>query len=107
MHTLRLGEGVVTQANFNNEIGVPLTLLGLRERHRFGVIEMGARVPATSPISAVWCVGRGGGDNAAPAHLEGFGDIVGVARQGEIFANLGEQGVAVINETMHASACGA
>ncbi|MFN2350013.1 MAG: Mur ligase family protein, partial [Thioalkalivibrio sp.] len=36
--------------------------------------------------------------NAGPAHLEGFGSIEGVSRaKGEIFAGLGEQGVAVIN----------
>jgi UDP-N-acetylmuramoyl-tripeptide--D-alanyl-D-alanine ligase len=94
------GEGVVTQANFNNEIGVPLTLLGLRERHRFGVIEMGARSPGDiAYLSGVVRPDVAVVTNAAPAHLEGFGDIAGVARaKGEIFAGLGEQGVAVVNE---------
>ncbi len=94
------GEGVVTQANFNNEIGVPLTLLGLRSRHRFGVIEMGARSPGDiAYLSGVVRPDVAVVTNAAPAHLAGFGDIAGVARaKGEIFTGLGEQGVAVVNE---------
>ena len=36
--------------------------------------------------------------NAGPAHLEGFGDLEGVARaKGEVFARLGSDGLAVIN----------
>lgn len=94
------GEGVVTRGNLNNEIGVPLTLLGLARRHRFAVIEMGARGPG----DIAWLSGIARPDaavvtNAAPAHLAGFGDIAGVARaKGEIFAGLREGGTAVVNE---------
>jgi UDP-N-acetylmuramoyl-tripeptide--D-alanyl-D-alanine ligase len=95
-----LGPGVVTRGNLNNEIGVPLTLLGLRSEHRYAVIEMGARGPG----DIAWLSGLAQPNvavvtNAAPAHLAGFGDIAGVARaKGEIFSGLPEDGVAVINE---------
>ncbi|MGF1546323.1 MAG: UDP-N-acetylmuramoyl-tripeptide--D-alanyl-D-alanine ligase [Thiotrichales bacterium] len=88
-----------TQGNLNNEIGVPLTLLRLRPRHEIAVIEMGANHPGeigyltqlVRPDVALV-------NNAGPAHLEGFGDLDGVARaKGEIYAGLGSDGVAVIN----------
>jgi UDP-N-acetylmuramoyl-tripeptide--D-alanyl-D-alanine ligase len=94
-----LGAGVVTRANLNNEVGAPLTLLGLTPANRYAVIEMGARKPGdiaylagiAAPTVAVIT-------NAAPAHLAGFGDIAGVARaKGEIFAGLPADGIAVMN----------
>lgn len=91
--------GLVTRGNLNNDVGMPLTLLGLTHAHRYAVIEMGASAPGdidyltriASPTAAVIT-------NAAPAHLEGFGDIAGVARaKGEIFNGLGDEGAAVLN----------
>ena len=93
------GQVLATQGNLNNEVGVPLTLLRLDENHRFAVIEMGANGPGeinylsslVKPAVAIIT-------NAAPAHLEGFGDISGVARaKGEIFSGLSADGMAVIN----------
>jgi UDP-N-acetylmuramoyl-tripeptide--D-alanyl-D-alanine ligase len=93
------GETLATRGNFNNDIGVPLTLLRLQKEHRFGVIEMGANHPGeiayltriTRPQVAIL-------NNAAAAHLEGFGSLQGVARaKAEIFEGLGQHGVAVIN----------
>jgi UDP-N-acetylmuramoyl-tripeptide--D-alanyl-D-alanine ligase len=93
------GPVLATRGNLNNEIGVPLTLLHLDEYHRYAVIEMGANGPGeinylsslVKPQVAIIT-------NAAPAHLEGFGDISGVARaKGEIFDNLVDDGTAVIN----------
>lgn len=93
------GPVLATKGNLNNEIGVPMTLLRLEEKHRYAVIEMGANGPGeinylsslVKPRVAIIT-------NAAPAHLEGFGDISGVARaKGEIFNNLAEDGTAVIN----------
>lgn len=94
------GSTLAAEKSFNNEIGVPLTLLRLRASHEFAVIEMGANHPGeiallthvVKPSVAIIT-------NAAPAHLEGFGDIEGVAcAKGEIFQGLGVDGVAVINE---------
>ncbi len=93
------GEVLATRGNLNNDIGVPLTLLRLQERHRYAVIEMGAnhageiRYLCTLARPDVAVV-----TNAAAAHLEGFGSIDGVAKaKGEIFSGLQSDGVAVIN----------
>ncbi len=93
------GEVLATKGNFNNDIGVPLTLMRINSRHRYAVIEMGANhhgeirylTNLAKPTVAMV-------NNAGPAHLEGFGDIAGVARaKGEIFEGLQKGGVAVIN----------
>jgi UDP-N-acetylmuramoyl-tripeptide--D-alanyl-D-alanine ligase len=95
----QLGPGCVTRGNLNNDIGMPLTLLGLRSTHRYAVLEMGmnhkgeieylARI--ARPTVAVI-------NNAAEAHLEGLGSVADVARaKGEIFTGLTENGVAIIN----------
>lgn len=95
----RRGAVLATRGNLNNDIGVPLTLLRLRPEHRYAVIEMGANHPGeiayiaglAAPTVAVVT-------NAGPAHLEGFGNLEGVARaKGEIYQNLAAGGVAVIN----------
>jgi UDP-N-acetylmuramoyl-tripeptide--D-alanyl-D-alanine ligase len=93
------GPGLATQGNLNNDIGVPLTLLRLRERDRYAVIEMGMNHPGeidylthlTRPTIALI-------NNAAAAHLAGLGSVEAVARaKGEIYAGLGDDGIAVIN----------
>ena len=90
---------LATQGNFNNDIGMPLTLLQLREQHRYAVIEMGMSHPGeiayltrlAQPQVAVV-------NNASGAHLQGLGSIAAVARaKGEIFAGLDKSGTAVIN----------
>ena len=92
------GEVLATQGNFNNDIGLPLTLLRMNQEG-FAVIEMGANhsgeiaylTNITKPDVAVIT-------NAGPAHLEGFGSIKGVAEaKGEIYQGLAEQGVAIVN----------
>ncbi|MBL4820684.1 MAG: UDP-N-acetylmuramoyl-tripeptide--D-alanyl-D-alanine ligase [Gammaproteobacteria bacterium] len=93
------GDTLVTRGNLNNAIGVPLTLLEIEARHNFGVIEMGANhadeiaysAALVEPDIAVIT-------NAAPAHLEGFGSLEGVARaKGEIIDSLGSGGIMVLN----------
>ncbi len=88
-----------TRGNLNNDIGVPLTLLRLESRHRFAVIEMGANHPGEIRYSAMYAKPDVALiNNAGPAHIEGFGDIIGVARaKGEIVQSLHEHGVAVLN----------
>ena len=88
-----------TRGNLNNDIGLPLTLLGLSAAHRAAVIEMGMNHPGEiaylAPIGAptVALV-----TNAQRAHLEGMGDLDEVAREkGSIFNGLPADGVAVIN----------
>ncbi len=95
----RVGPTLATQGNYNNEIGVPLTLARLAPEHRFAVIEMGASRPGD--ISYLCEIARpeiGILTNAAAAHLEGFGSLDGVARtKGELFESLAPSGLAVIN----------
>lgn len=93
------GAALVTQGNLNNDIGVPLTLLGLGRGHRHAVIEMGAGRPGDiDRLSRIAHPAVAVITNAAPAHLAGFGDVTGVARaKGEIFNGLDEDGTAVIN----------
>lgn len=88
-----------TRGNLNNDIGLPLTLLGLSPAHRAAVIEMGMNHPGEiaylAPLGAptVALV-----TNAQRAHLEGMGDLDEVAREkGAIFSGLPADGVAVIN----------
>jgi len=84
----------------NNDIGVPLTLLRLSPEHTAAVIEMGANHPKeieyltqlAQPTVALIT-------NAGPAHLEGFGDLDGVAKaKGEIYSSLTDEGTAIINQ---------
>lgn len=93
------GRVLATRGNLNNEIGVPLTLLGLSPNDRAAVIEMGAN--HGGEIRRLCEMARpsvGVITQCAPAHLEGFGSIEGVARaKGEIFDSLPADGVAVIN----------
>jgi UDP-N-acetylmuramoyl-tripeptide--D-alanyl-D-alanine ligase len=95
----RRGKVLATKGNFNNDIGVPLTLLRLEADHEFAVVEMGANhlgeiaytTDMVKPDVATIV-------NAAAAHLEGFGSLLGVARaKSEIFKGLPDHGVAVLN----------
>ena len=95
----RAGPTVATAGNYNNELGVPLTLARLGDDTRFAVLEMGAAGPgdiahlcalATPRIATVL--------NALQAHLDGFGSVADVAAgKAEIFDSLGRDGVAVLN----------
>ena len=94
------GEAVLaTRGNLNNDIGLPLTLLGLAAAHRAAVIEMGMNHPG----EIAYLTGLGAPtvalvNNAQRAHLEGMGDLDEVAREkGSIFNGLRPEGVAVIN----------
>lgn len=90
---------LATRGNLNNEIGLPLTLMELGDEHRLAVIEMGANHPGE--IARLARLARphvGVITQCAPAHLEGFGSVEGVARaKGELLANLDADGTAVIN----------
>lgn len=90
---------LVNQSSFNNNIGVPLTLLRLQPEHQYAVVEMGTNHPGeirylteiARPTVAMI-------NNIAPAHLEGFGTVKGVATaKSEIFEGLSGEGVAIIN----------
>ena len=94
-----IGSTHATKGNFNNEIGVPITLLAMSNNYDFGVIELGAsqagEIAYTAAITRpdVALI-----NNVAAAHLQGFGDLHGVARaKGEIYSVLKPDGIAIIN----------
>lgn len=97
------GPVLATEGNLNNHIGLPLTLLRLRPEHCTAVVEMGANHPGE--IAQLCEIARpaiGVVTQAGDAHLEGFGSREGVAHaKGELFAGLGANGVAVINNDDH------
>ncbi len=70
-----------TQGNFNNHIGVPLTLLQIKPEHELAVVEMGANHPGEIKILAeIARPDLGIITNVGKAHLEGFGSFEGVKR---------------------------
>jgi UDP-N-acetylmuramoyl-tripeptide--D-alanyl-D-alanine ligase len=90
---------LATAGNLNNDIGLPMMLLRLRETHRFAVIEMGMNHPGeidyltriARPTVAIV-------NNAQRAHLEGMGALDAVAvEKGAIYNGLSAEGIAVIN----------
>jgi UDP-N-acetylmuramoyl-tripeptide--D-alanyl-D-alanine ligase len=95
----RRGPVLATVGNLNNHIGVPLTLLSLREEHKTAIVEMGANHPGEiAQLAGMARPEIGVVNNAGDAHLEGFGSREGVAQaKGELFAELGDRGIAVIN----------
>jgi UDP-N-acetylmuramoyl-tripeptide--D-alanyl-D-alanine ligase len=89
----------VTQGNLNNDIGVPLTLFRLGAEHEYAVLELGANHPGEIAYLADLAQPTVGVvNNAGPAHLEGFGDLSGVAEaKGELFARLAPDAVCIVN----------
>lgn len=88
-----------TTGNLNNEIGLPLTLLELREKHQAAVFEMGMSAPgeiafladlARPTVGVITVIGE--------AHLEQLGSMEAIARaKEELLVYLGESGTAVLN----------
>ena len=93
------GPCLATLGNLNNHIGVPLTLLRLDERYRAAVVELGAtRIGDVAALMALAQPTASLITNAGDEHLEGFGDLDGVARgEGEAIGALSEDGIAIIN----------
>lgn len=100
-HILRehYGSVLATEGSLNNHVGTPLTLLHLRPHHRAAVIEIGANHLKEIDVLAAWAQPDVGVITcAAPCHLEGFGDIEGVAcGKGEMWAHIPAEGYAVLN----------
>lgn len=89
-----------TPGNFNNHIGVPLTLLQLRSHHDLGIIEMGINHPdEMTELCTIAEPNEGVLTNIGKEHLEGFGSIEGVARaESELFDYLlKHEGLCYIN----------
>lgn len=93
------GDVLASKKSFNNDIGLPLTLLQLNASHDFAVLEIGTNHPGeiadltsiAKPTVAVVTM-------VAPVHIEHFGSVDAIAREkGAIFEGLTSDGIAVIN----------
>ena len=93
------GEVIMTRGNLNNDLGVPLSLLKIEDKHEFAVIEMGANGPGEIAYSVGLTRPHIGHiTNIAGTHLEGFGSLAGVAQaKSEIWHGIQEGGTAVVN----------
>ncbi len=88
-----------TPKSFNNNIGLPLTLLELKPEHKFAVLEIGGNhlgeIKHLSSwiqphIAIITCI--------APCHIEGFGSLAGVEQaKGEILEGLQSDATLIIN----------
>ena len=85
--------------NFNNDIGLPLTLLGLSTDHQWAILELGTNNPGEIARLAEICTPDIGVlTNIGPAHLEGLGSIEGVMHEkGDLLKSLGPSGKAILN----------
>ena len=98
-HTGDTEQVLATQGNLNNDLGMPLTALRLRNQHRFAVLEMGMNHPgeihymsdlAKPDVALV--------NNVGSAHIGLLGSLQAIANaKGEIFDGLKQAGKAVIN----------
>lgn len=93
------GKVLKTEGNFNNLVGLPLTLLRLRPDHRVAVVELGTNHPGeierlariAEPDLAIIT-------SVAPAHLEGLTSVAGVAREkGALYRNVRAGGAIAVN----------
>ena len=92
------GAALATQGNFNNDIGVPLTLLRLREgQHRCAVVELGMNHPGEiAQLAAIAAPTVGLVNNAQREHQEFMHTVEAVAREnGAVLQSLSRNGVAV------------
>ncbi|WOJ98369.1 UDP-N-acetylmuramoyl-tripeptide--D-alanyl-D-alanine ligase [Congregibacter brevis] len=93
------GATLATSGNYNNEIGVPLTLSRIEDQTRYAIVEMGAT--RRGDIAHLCALARPSITtvlNAMEAHLEGFGSVADVADiKAEIYDGLSGDGFAVLN----------
>ncbi|MEE4265512.1 MAG: UDP-N-acetylmuramoyl-tripeptide--D-alanyl-D-alanine ligase [Desulfobacteraceae bacterium] len=90
---------LATAGNFNNEIGLPLTLLKLSPDHQWAIVELGTNNPGEiARLTAICSPDIGVLTNIGPVHLEGLGSLEGVMREkGDLIKGLGRNGKAVLN----------
>ena len=88
-----------TKGNFNNLVGLPLSLLPINAGHRLAIVEMGMNVPGEiGRLTAIADPDVGCINNVHPAHLQGLGSVAGVAAaKGELFAGMRPDAVRVVN----------
>ena len=94
-------KGVVSPRNYNNQFGVPLSMLALEPEHDYAVLELGASGPGEIGVLAGLCRPKiGVVTQVADAHLGGFGSRRGIAEaKAELLSTLPPDGHAVVVDT--------
>jgi UDP-N-acetylmuramoyl-tripeptide--D-alanyl-D-alanine ligase len=93
------GPALKTEGNLNNEVGLPLTLLGLSAEHARAVVEMGMNHPGEiARLTAIAEPEVGVVTLAGPGHLEALGSVEGVAdAKAELYFGMRADGICVVN----------
>jgi UDP-N-acetylmuramoyl-tripeptide--D-alanyl-D-alanine ligase len=94
----RLAPTLITRGNLNNDLGVPMMLLELRQEHQYAVMELGAshqgEIDYTSNLVQPHVAGI---LNIGTAHLGEFGGREGICRaKSEIYAHILPKGIAIV-----------
>ena len=94
----QIAPGLKTAGNFNNLIGLPLTLFGVEKRHQWAVLEMGtSAIGEIERLTEIAQPSIGIITNIGEAHLETLQGLDGVSRaKGELYAGL-RGGTAILN----------
>lgn len=92
--------GVVSPANYNNHLGVPLSMTAIEPEHDYAVLELGASRPGEIAALAALCRPKVGViTRVGDAHLGSFGDRRTIARaKAELLGALPPDGLAVIGD---------
>ena len=93
------GKILKTEGNYNNLVGLPLTLLRLTGREKVAVVELGTSQPGEiRRLTEIAEPDIGIITSVAPAHLTGLNTLAGVAREkGELFRRMHPRGLAIVN----------
>jgi UDP-N-acetylmuramoyl-tripeptide--D-alanyl-D-alanine ligase len=93
------GKILKTEGNFNNLVGLPLTLLRLRKTNKVAVVELGTNHPGEiKRLAEIAAPDMGIITSVAAAHLEGLNSLAGVAREkGALFSGIRPGGMIAVN----------
>lgn len=93
------GRVLKTEGNFNNLVGLPLTLLRLTKNHRVAVVELGTNHPGEiQRLAEIADPDIGVITSVAAAHLEGLKNLAGVAREkGALYRHVRRDGTIAVN----------
>jgi UDP-N-acetylmuramoyl-tripeptide--D-alanyl-D-alanine ligase len=93
------GKILKTEGNFNNLVGLPLTLLRLHKRNKVAVVELGTNRPGEiERLAEIAAPDMGMITSVAAAHLEGLNSLAGVAREkGALFQGIRPGGMIALN----------
>jgi UDP-N-acetylmuramoyl-tripeptide--D-alanyl-D-alanine ligase len=95
----RRGKILKTEGNFNNLVGLPLTLLRLRKTDKVAVVELGTNHPGEiERLAEIAAPDMGVITSVAAAHLEGLSSLAGVAREkGALYRKIRPGGTIAVN----------